>query len=162
MNPTRRKTARALLGAALATLSLAAAAAGAPNFAGTWQINPVKSENLGMMAAVKQTLVITQSAGELKIAETSDFQGQKTERSVRYDLKGAPVVNDGAMGGKSTTVAKWEGDKLVVTWTTEGTVAGTQNVRTENRSLGADGKTMRVESLRGTNKPVVMVFDRVQ
>ena len=96
MNLTRRKTARALFGAALAMLSLAAAAAGAPNFAGTWQINPAKSENLGMMAAVKQTLVITQSAGELKIAETSDFQGQKTERSVRYDLQGAPVVNDGA------------------------------------------------------------------
>lgn len=162
MQMIRSRAGTALLSLALGLVSLAAHAAGAPDFSGTWQINPAKSENLGMMSAVKQTLVVTQSAGELKIAETSDFQGQKTERSVRYDLKGAPVVNEAAMGGKSETVAKWEGDRLVVTWTTEGTVAGTKNVRTENRSLGADGKTMRVESIRGTNKPVVMVFDRIK
>lgn len=162
INRTDKRAGTALAALCLGLASFVALAAGAPDFSGTWQINPAKSENLGMMAAVKQTLVITQGATELKIAETSDFQGQKSERAVRYDLKGGPVVNDGAMGGKSTAVAKWEGDRLVVTWTTESTVAGAQNVRTENRSLGADGKTMRVESLRGTNKPVVMVFDRIK
>lgn len=161
-NRISRHVSGPLAALALGLASLATLAAGAPDFSGTWQINPAKSENLGMMAAVKQTITITQSAAEMKLAETSDFQGQKTERSVRYDLKGAPVTNDAAMGGKSETVATWEGATLVVTWTSEGTVAGTKNVRTEKRSLGADGKTMRVESIRGSNKPVVMVFDRIK
>ena len=154
---------RATLAAAwLACASLVAHAAGVPDFSGTWQINPAKSQNLGMMAAVKQTLTIRQSATEMTLLEASDFQGQKSERTVRYDLKGTPVVNEAAMGGKAETVAKWDGARLVVTWTSEGTVAGTKNVRTETRSLAADGKTMSVESVRATGNPVVMVFDRVQ
>jgi hypothetical protein len=157
----RRTFARGVLAATLAWGSLAVAA-GPPDFTGTWQINPAKSQNLGMMAAVKQTITIRQTAAEMTLAEASDFQGQKSERTVRYDLKGAPVTNEAAMGGKSETVAKWDGGRLVVTWTSEGTVAGTQNVRTEIRSLGADGKTMTVESIRGSNKPMVMVFDRVK
>ena len=161
MTSIRIGAGRMLLATALAWASLAAAA-GAPDFTGTWQINPAKGQNLGMMAAVKQTVTITQTANELKIAEASDFQGQKSERAVRYDLEGAPVVNEATMGGANETVAKWDGAKLVVTWTSEGAVAGTKNVRTETRSLSADGRTMTVESVRGNNKPMVMVFDRIK
>ncbi len=64
------------------------------------------------------------------------------------------------MGGEAETVATWDGGKLVVTWTTEGAVAGTRNVRTETRSLSADGRTMTVESVRGAGKRVVMVFGK--
>jgi hypothetical protein len=71
-------------------------------------------------------------------------------------------MNEGGMGGQAETVAKWDGNKLVVTWTTDGAVAGTKNVRTETRALGADGATMTVESLRGASKPMVMVFDKVK
>jgi len=150
--------------AQIAMLALAgiALAAGAPDFSGEWKLNAAKSSNLGMMAAVQQTVSITQTAAEMKLVEASDFQGQKSGRSLRYDLKGAPVTNEGGMGGQAETVAKWDGNKLVVTWTTEGAVAGTKNVRTETRTLGADGATMTVESLRGASKPMVMVFDKVK
>jgi hypothetical protein len=50
--------------------------------------------------------------------------------------------------------------KLVATWTRDGAVAGTKSVMTETRSLSTDGKTMSVESARGANPPLVMVFDR--
>lgn len=163
MTSIRFTAGRMLLAAALAWASLATAmAAGVPDFTGTWQLDPAKGQNLGMVAAIKQTITITQTATELKIAEASDFQGQKSERMVRYDLKGAPVVNEATMGGPNETVAKWDGGRLVVTWTSEGAVAGTKNVRTETRSLSADGRTMTVESVRGNNKPMVMVFDRVK
>lgn len=150
--------------AQFAMLALAgiALAAGAPDFSGEWKLNAAKSSNLGMMSAVQQTLSITQTPAEMKIVEASDFQGQKSSRSLRYDLKGAPVANEGGMGGQAETVAKWDGNKLVVTWTTEGAVAGTKNVRTETRTLSADGATMTVESLRGPNKPMVMVFDKAK
>lgn len=162
MSSIRSSIIRAVLGAALAGAAVLAQAAGSPDFTGTWLINPAKSENLGMMAQIKQTIGIKQTAKEMTLAETSDFQGQKSERTVRYDLKGAAVMNEGAMGGTSETVAQWNAGKLVVTWTTEGAVAGTKNVRTESRSLSADGKTMTVESVRGTNKPMIMVFDKIK
>jgi len=147
---------------ALLAFSSLAVAAGAPDFSGQWKLNAARSTNLGMMAAVQQTLTITQTKAELTLVEASDFQGQKSGRTLRYDLKGTPVMNEGGMGGQSETVAKWDGDKLVVTWTTDGAVAGTKNVRTETRALGADGATMTVESIRAANKPMVMVFERVK
>ena len=133
--------------ALFALLALASvAAAGAPDFSGQWKLNAAKSTNLGMMAAVQQTLTITQTPAELKLVEASDFQGQKSGRTVRYDLKGAPVMNEGGMGGQAETVAKWDGGKLVVTWTTEGAVAGTKNVAPRPARWRADGATMTVES----------------
>jgi hypothetical protein len=147
-----------LLACALTVAS--ALAAGKPNFAGVWKMNPALGQNMGMMGSMQQTLTIKQSAKELTITEASDFQGQKSSRTVRYDLKGAVVKNEGPMGGPSDTVAKWEGDKLVATWTSPGSVAGTTVTRMETRSLSADRKTMTVVSARGTNKPVTMVYER--
>jgi hypothetical protein len=147
---------------ALITYCAVALAAGVTDFSGQWKLNAAKSTNLGMMAAIQQTLVITQTATELKLVEASDFQGQKSGRTLRYDLQGAPVMNEGGMGGQGETVAKWDGARLVVTWTTEGTVAGTRNVRTETRTLAPGGATMTVASVRGTSPPMVMVFDRVR
>ncbi len=97
-----------------------------------------------------------------RAASCTGSSHEKSQRSVRYDLKGVSVMNEGGMGGQSETVARWDGDRLVVTWTTEGAVAGTKNVRIETRSLSPDGATMTVESIRGTSKPMVMVFDRVR
>lgn len=113
-----------------------------------------------MMSALQQVIVITQSKSGLTLKEATDFQGQKSSREVRYDLSGAPVKNPGSMGGDAETSARWADGKLVVTWTTEGAVAGTQNERTETRSLSADGRTMTVESVRRGGKAVVMVYGK--
>jgi hypothetical protein len=134
--------------------------AGNPDFSGTWELSAARSVNLGMMAAMKVTLVLSQTATQLTIRETSVFQDKPSERTVHYDLTGKPVDNEGPMGGRNETRARWSDGRLVVTWTSEGAVAGTRVVRTETRSLAADGRTMSVESVRGTGKPVVMVFER--
>jgi hypothetical protein len=153
--------ARALV--ALVAIALAGVAHAAnPSFAGTWTFNPAASQNVGMMAAIKQSIVITEGGNDLVMKETTDFNGQVSNREVRYDLSGKPVTNEGAMGGKATTVSKWDGGKLVTTWTSEGAVAGTTTVRTETRSLSADGKQMSVQTVRGENKPVVMVFEKAK
>lgn len=161
MTSLRHIAGRVLLAAALTWTSLAMAA-GTTDFTGSWQFNAAKGQNLGMMGAISQTITIKQTAAEMTLVEASDFQGKKSGRTVRYDLGGAMVANEGSMGGQSETVAQWRDGKLVVTWTSEGSVAGTRNVRTETRSLSADGKTMTVESVRGSNKPMVMVFDRIK
>jgi hypothetical protein len=131
-----------------------------PNFAGTWVLNAKRGQNLGMMAALQETLTVTQTADRLTVASKATFGGQDTLRTVIYDLTGKPVQNEDAMGARAETVARWVDGKLVVTWTTEGAVAGSKNLRTETRSLAADGASLNVESVRGTNPPLVMVYEK--
>lgn len=139
---------------------MAAAAQTVPDFSGVWEFIPAKGENLGMMAAVKETVTISQTEAELSIAFTDVFGGNTTTREVTYDLGGDPVTNFAAMGEKSETVAVWVGKELVVTWTSEGAIAGTTVVRTERRSLSNDGLTMTVSSARDGKPPMVMVYEK--
>lgn len=152
------KTSRLL--ALCAALALSAVAQAAPDFSGTWVLNNKAGKNLGMVAAVKETVVITQTADKFTADFSSTFMGNTTERQVNYDLGGAPVANETAMGEKSETVARWDGDKLVVTWTSEGAVVGTKVVRTETRSLSADGRTMTVVSERPNKEPMELVYEK--
>lgn len=134
-------------------------AAGA-NFSGTWVMNPARGQNLGMMANLKLTATIEQTDKSLTSTEVSSMQGQEQRRVVTYDLTGKAVPNDGPMGDKSQTASRWDGNKLITTWTSEGAIAGTKVVRPETRSLSADGRTMTVESVRGDRPPVVMIFEK--
>jgi len=130
------------------------------NFSGSWVFNPARSRNIGMMAELRDTVTIEQTASQITITDHSTMDGQTSTREVRLDLGGKPTTNAGPMGDQNETVARWQDGKLVVTWTADGAVAGTRVVRTETRSLSADGKTMTVESVRGNNPPIVMVFEK--
>lgn len=143
-------------------LSLAAQAAAPPNFNGTWELNTDKGKNLGMMKAVSDTVVIRQTPDKMTLDFASTFMMKTTKRQVVYDLTGKPVPNEGAMGDKADTVAKWDGGKLVVSWTSEGAVAGSKVVKTETRSLSADGKEMTVETSRSGKDPIQMVYEKKQ
>lgn len=140
--------------------SLAALAANLPDFAGKWVFNPGKSKNIGMMSDMKMTQTITQSPSSVDVTTEATFQGNNQQTKSHYDLTGKTAANDSPMAGPSETVSKWEGNRLVTTWTSVGAVAGTKTVRTETWSLSTDGETMTVESVRGSNPPVVMVFDK--
>lgn len=140
--------------------SLAVFAAKHPEFSGTWTFNPEKSKHIGMMSEMKMTQTIEQSSSSLDVTSDTTFQGNNQQTKTHYDLRGKPATNDSPMAGPSETVSKWDGDKLVTTWTSKGAVAGTKTVRTETRSLSPDGGTMTVESVRSSNPPVVMVFDK--
>ncbi|MEO7386870.1 MAG: hypothetical protein ABIX37_08045 [Gammaproteobacteria bacterium] len=135
-------------------------AAGPPSFAGTWVLNTKKGENLGMVSAITETVVITQTPAAMTLDVSSTFMGKTTVRQVNYDLDGKPVQNESAMGDKAETTAKWSGGKLSVVWLGEGAVAGSTTEKTESRELSADGKTMTVTSARGTKPAMVMVYER--
>jgi hypothetical protein len=144
----------------LSVFALAAVAAPVPNLSGMWVFNPAKSKNIGMMASVQYTSTITQTDKLLTVEDNSIFNGQKQNRVTRYDLSGATVPNDSAMGEKSQTTSQWSGNKLVTSWVSDGAITGTQVVRTETRYLSDDGKTMYLESARSGKEPMVIVFDR--
>jgi hypothetical protein len=147
---------------ALLALSLAGlvSAQQAADFSGTWVLNSKKGENLGMVAALQETLVIVQTQDEMKIDFTDVFQGNTTTRQVTYDLSGKPVDNFAAMGDRSETVSKWADAGLLTTWTSEGAIAGTTVMRTETRTLTEDGNGMTVTSARGEQPPMVMVYEK--
>ena len=119
-----------------------------------------KGENLGMVAALQETLSITQTSEKITIDSTVTFQGKVTERQINYDLAGAPVVNFAAMGDRSETVSQWEDGGLVTTWTSEGAIAGTEVVRTETRKLAGDGMTMTIRTARGDTPAMVRVYEK--
>jgi hypothetical protein len=141
-------------------LGAAALAQSPPDFSGTWVLNTDKGENLGMVKAVDETVVIRQTPDKFTVDFSSTFMMKNTKRQVNYDLAGKSVPNEGAMGDKAETVAKWDGAKLVATWTGEGAVAGTKVVRTETRTLSADGRTMIVTTVRPNKEPMVLVYEK--
>ena len=146
---------------ALCLVAVVAFAQKPSDFSGSWQFNVEKSKNVGMMAEMKMEQTVQQSISALDITTHTKFQGREEERKTHLDLTGKPTTNESPMGGPSETVSKWDGDKLVSVWTSESAVAGGPKVvRTETRSLSADGKTMTVESVRGSNPAVVMVFEK--
>ncbi len=149
----------AALGAGL-VLGAVALAGPNPDFSGTWVLNNQKGRNLGMVAAVKETVVVAQTAARLTIDFTSTFMDDTTQRQVSYDLAGQPVPNENAMGERAETVARWDGPRLVVTWTSEGAVAGTKVVKTETRTLSADGRTMTVVNERPNKEPMELVYEK--
>jgi hypothetical protein len=131
------------------------------DFSGSWQFNPEKSKNVGMMSQMKMTQTIEQSDSSLDVTTHSTFQGRDEDSKTHFDLTGKPATNESPMGGPSETISKWETGKLVTTWTSESAVAGGPKVvRTETRSLSSDGKTMTVQSVRGSNPPLMMVFEK--
>lgn len=147
---------------AMFCLTTGIAFAGQPaNFSGSWQFAPEKSKNVGMMTQMKMTQTIEQSDTALDVTSHTTFQGKDDDSKAHFDLTGKPATNESPMGGPAETVTKWDGGKLVTVWTSESAVAGGPKVvRTETRSLSPDGKTMIVESVRGTNPALVMVFEK--
>ena len=157
---TRKLLSLASLAIALgmATLGLADAV---PNFAGTWVLNTDKGQNLGMVKAVSETVVITQTPARLTADFSSTFMLKTTRRQVNYDLTGkTSIPNEGPMGDKADTLARWDGNKLVVSWTSEGAVAGTKIVKIETRALSADGKTMSVATQRPGKDVMELVYEK--
>lgn len=151
---------RGVLLVACLTLTMSGVALAESDFSGTWILNTSKGENLGMVAAIKETLSVEQTAEQLSVTHVSVFQGKESSREVNYDLKGTPVTNYAAMGDKSETVSQWQGDQLVTTWTSEGAIAGTSVTRTETRSLTEDGSAMSVATARADRPQMVLVYER--
>ena len=131
-----------------------------PSFSGKWEFNPSQSKNVGMMTQLKLTATVRQTSDEMIITNTSTFNGQDQTSETKFDLTGKPVPNKDPMGVPADTVTKWDGNRLVTTWTSPGSVAGTKSVRTETRYLADGGRLMTVESKRGQAPPMVMVYER--
>lgn len=129
----------------------------ATDFSGAWVLNTKQGENLGMVAAVDQTLVITQSDTQLILEYTNVFMGTH-ERKVTLDLSGAEAENPAAMGDPSMTESAWDGENLVTTWTTE-RMLGDPLKSIETIKMAADG-TMIISTDRANKPTMILVYEK--
>src|SRR3954467_10984030 len=114
------KLAAALLSVAALTMTAPSASAQAkPNFAAKWTMvadpNAAPTGGRGMRG-LGQEATITQDAGTLTIART----GPNGEVKSVYNLDGTDSKNTMTFGGNSVdqvSKTKWDGDKLVITTT---------------------------------------------
>ena len=145
---------------ALLTAAVVMPASQSADFSGTWVFNPAKSQNLGMMAQMEMTAIIHQDQSELIEKIDATMMGQRQVQEIRLALDGKPVPNENYMGEKSITVTRWDGPKLITTWTTPGAVPGSTHTSTETRSLSPGGQALIVRTLRAGKPDVVMVYDK--
>src|SRR5262245_17135094 len=88
-------------------LTVAMASAPPADFSGTWVFNPLKSTNIGMMAAAELVSTVTQTATTLVVRDDGSMNGSTQTHETRYDLTGASVANASPMGEAARTTTKW-------------------------------------------------------
>lgn len=141
---------RVATGAAAIVLSLVTGAAQA-NFAGTWVIDPARSQ--GMPEGVSITLTVKQDGNRIQTeANLSTPQRQQTIPDV-YVLDGKetdyqpPVIGSGTGKGKRTST--WNADKSGFDVTESGTLStpdGEDTFTAKRKwALSPDGKTLTID-----------------
>ncbi len=145
---------------ALLFICFSGSAQAATDLSGTWELNAKQGENLGMMAALKETLVVTQTAESVTFDFTDVFQGNESTRQVRLDLAGVAVDNKTAMGAPSKTESTWNDGRLVTTWTTPSAIPGEEVVRTETHAVSEDGTVLTVTIERANKPNMVLVYEK--
>jgi hypothetical protein len=108
-----------------------------PDFSGIWRMDPARSESALQGEPIGEvTLVITQTAGELKIETT---RGQRTTAEI-YKLDGTESrVTAG------TAKARWDGDALVTETVRD--IQGASVTTKESRRLNPAGTEMIVDAI---------------
>ena len=124
------------------------------DFRGVWVLNTDRGANLGMMKAVKETIVASQTTDRVTFDMADVFAGVTTKRIVIYDLNGATMPNKAAMGAESETTSRWQDNQLVTTWAAEGAIAGTKSERTETRCVTDGGQTLNITMTRAGNPDI--------
>jgi hypothetical protein len=133
-----------LCGAAVLVVARVALPAEAPDFSGTWKLDPSRSRITtatlaGLIkAGAPDTLHITQAANGTLVVES-----QINESQSRIYLPGGTSSTPVVPSGTITMTSRWEGRTLVSEGTQESTSGGSTSVK-EVLTLGADGRTLTI------------------
>ncbi len=126
-----------------AVLALALRADAKPNFSGSWKLNVAKSDFGPMPAPEKRTDRVSHEDPALKVSTTQVGQQGEFSYELAYKTDGTESVNS-LRGNEFKSVAKWEGDKLVIN--TKGSFGGNEFTSKSTWTLAPDGKTITIES----------------
>jgi hypothetical protein len=153
---------------ALAALASASAAQGAPNFSGTWKLNPSKS-NVGDYGPSARTEVITQDGSKFSDKVTATTQMGESNYTLDFTADGkkvtippdSPAANLGNVTLKDLT-ASWDGSSLVLLEDLD--YQGQVEIAAQlTYSLSSNGKTLTVADHASTEMgdfDTSLVFDK--
>jgi hypothetical protein len=101
--------------AGLTGVGAIAAADSRGKFAGTWTMDPARSESAHQDVPVESaTLVIAFTDSEMTMETTRSEHGKPFHESLHFKLDGSETTTTGDSGVPVTGKARWEGSKLVV------------------------------------------------
>lgn len=126
--------------AAIAILAAAGAMA-APNFTGTWKLNLSKSDFGQMPPPNSMTQTVTHEDPKLKVVMKQSRDQGDFEWEANYTTDGKESVNE-MMGNPMKSVAKWDGDALVIQ--TKGSFGDNEFTINARWTLSEDGKTLTI------------------
>ena len=134
--------------AASAALALSAVppafAAGQPDFSGEWKLNVGKSDFGAVPPPASQTMKIDHKDPVLKVVnEQIGAADGDTTMNATYSTDGKETKND-YRGAPLTSVAKWDGDVLVID--TKVDLQGASSTVKATWKLSDDGKTIAVNT----------------
>ena len=112
-----------------------------PDFSGTWNLDPAKSE--GPMVPTSSTLKITQTDKSMAIERTTTAMGMTRTAHVNYALDGSVSKNTVNANGANVdfnSTAEWSDNVLVIKTTAD--LGGAPFSGTERYSLSDDKKTL--------------------
>jgi hypothetical protein len=129
-----------------AAIASPVAAQAHPDLSGKWSLDP-KSIPAGTPAGFNVVITVKQDAKTINMDMVASMPMGEQKRSTVVNLDGTPTKNTvttpaGAI--ELTSTATWEGPALSVT--TSGEVQGTAMTQTDKWSLGADKKTLELET----------------
>jgi hypothetical protein len=134
-------------------ITVAAATAGAqslPNYAGTWEMNPAKSNFGQFPAPAKNVMVIEQTATTIKVAQTVAGPNGDITLNQEYSLEGKTTTGSGYGGATTSTIATFDASGLA-TKTKVSTPQGEMS-QTSKWTLAPDGKTLSID--QGMTSPM--------
>jgi hypothetical protein len=127
---------------AAATLMLAAfAATAAPNLTGEWKLNTSKSEFGQMPAPSSMTQKMTHEDPKLTVSVKQSSDMGDFEFTADYTTDGKECTNK-FMDNPSTSVAKWDGDALLIE--TKGKFGDNDFTLKDKWTLSGDGKVLTI------------------
>jgi len=135
---------------ALATLSVPLAAQGPsaaahPDFAGTWKLDPKRSEGAGV--PISMTLKVSKDAKVLSFSRSATTQAGEQGSTMIVNLDGSPTKNTLVTQGVSIDLilkSSWEGPAFVIK--TNANIGGQVLDQTDRWTLDPDGKTMHIQT----------------
>lgn len=145
-----------------ATASVAPSSGKRADFSGEWKLNVDKSNFGPVPPPTSETQKIDHHDPTLKMTTVSSGQDGDHTDSASYTTDGTESTND-FRGSPAKSVAKWEGDALVVS--TKVDFQGMEITLKSNWTLSGDGKTLNVATKIMTPQgdfDLSNVFDKVK
>ncbi len=136
------------------------AAAGPPDFSGTWALNAYRSELAGERPPQSKVQRVEHKGTELVVTIDEINERGTVHGVARYTTDGQDAVND-VLGNPMTSAISWDGAVMVMrTW---GKFGNTDIMLIDKWALSPDGKTLTIaRQFQGQGRAVdqTLVFDR--